>query len=571
MKQFEMTRLFLPVMGLFGLATTAQAQADLYTIQGVGAEDLMGMAVGPAGRYNADTNRDIIAGAPENFIIFTAGNGRASVHDGTTGSVITTFFGDDTFDQFGLAVDGGFDYNNDGRDDVIVGARLASPGVAAAGVARIFSGANNMLLHEIAGTSVSEHLGESVSGCGDVNNDGFDDVIVGSPGYSNPNPDTGKAQVISGFDNSVIWTVMGTGADDSFGVSVCGMGDLNGDNFDEFAVGSNFDGVKIYNGATGGIWLNLPALQRDDFYGGAIGCAGDVNGDNVNDIVIGASQRAGLIAQPGYAEIRSGFTGGLIHTETGDNPGDRMGISVDGAGDLNGDGRHEVIIGADQLGEGANGYARVLNGMTLATMFDITSANPNNNILLGASVAGLGDVNGDGSLEVAAGQPLDGLPPGIIARGSVRVVSGPGGGGGPPAPTTYCVAGTNSSGTQALMGSLGTTSIAANDFILTVDGAVPNGFGLFFYGPNQLPAFIIPGTSSFRCVGGGIFRLGGGISFPNGSNLRPVDYNFGNPSRGAGMIVAGSTWNFAYVYRDAFDVGAVPLNYSNGLSATFVP
>lgn len=572
MKQREIARLLLPTLGLFGITSLAHAQADLYTIDGAAPEDLAGSAMGAAGFYSADANADIIMGSPQNFIIFTAGNGRAAVHSGTDGSVLMSFLGDSIFDQFGAAVAGGFDFNNDGRDDVIIGAPFDSNLTGAGGMARVYSGATNGLLLQIDGTGTGDQLGSAVSGCGDVNNDGFDDVIVGSPGDDSVVSDGGSARVYSGNGGGLLWTVFGVGAGNQFGSAVCGMGDLNGDMMDEFAVGSAFGGVRIYNGATGAVMHTFPSTGSNDFYGLAIANAGDVDGDTINDIVIGATEDDILSPGAGFAEIRSGSTGALIRTLVGDNVADRFGLSVDGAGDMNGDDLAEVIVGADQSGTGSNGYARVHEGSDGSTVFDVTSADPSNALLLGTSVAGLGDVNGDFSLEVGVGAPLAGGSSGPnIARGEVRVVSGPDL-SGCAGTSTYCVAGVNSSGTQALIGSLGTTSIAANDLILTVNGATPNTLGIFYYGPAQLNAIPINGTSSFRCVGAGgvsIYRLGASPTNSGGAALKLMDYNSGPANAGTGAITAGSTWNFAFFYRDTAE--AAGMNFSNGLEAVFCP
>lgn len=572
MNYSEIARLLLPAAGLIGITGLAQAQTDLYTIFGTNAEDLAGTAVGGAGLYSADANPDIIVGSAQNFIIFTAGTGKATVHSGPTGAPLMTFMGDTSFDQFGSAVAGGFDYDDDGRDDVIVGAPFDSNLASGGGMARVYSGATNLMLLQVDGTSIADGLGSAVSGCGDVNNDGHDDVIIGVPGDDTVAPDAGMALVISGDGGGLLWQVFGVGPGDNFGSSVAGLGDLNGDMLGEFAVGSTFDGVRVFSGANGLAMHTFPATGPNDFYGISVANAGDVNGDLVNDIIIGATEDDILSPGNGFAEIRSGATGFIIRTLTGDSVGDRFGLSVSGAGDMNADDRAEVIVGADQFGSGSNGYARVADGMTGSTLFDITSTDASNNVLLGTSVAGLGDVDGDFSLEVAAGMPQEGgLSASTIARGAVRVVSGPAL-SGCAGTNTYCVAGTNSSGTQAMIGALGSTSIAANDMILTVNGATAGTLGIFYYGPVQLNAIPIAGTSSFRCVGAGgvaIYRLGASPTNGSGSAIKLMDYNSGPAASGTGAIVSGSTWNFAFFYRDTGEPAG--MNFSNGLEAVFCP
>jgi len=582
MKYSEITRLLLPAAGLLGITSLAQAQTDLYTIFGAQAEDKAGASVSTAGLYNLDGSPDLIMGSTEDPTIFTAGPGRATVHSGPTGGVLATFVGDSSFDQFGTSVAGGFDFNNDGRNDVAVGAPLDSNFVGGGGMLRVYSGATNGLIFQLDGSTINGKLGTSVADCGDVNNDGFSDVIVGIPGDDTVATDAGSAVVISGNGGVALWTVFGTLSGQQYGTSVTGMGDLNGDSMDDFAVGSIFGGVRIFDGATGTVLRTFPSTGTTDFYGAAIANAGDVDGDAINDIIIGATEADVFSPGTGFVDIFSGASGLLIRRVMGDSPGDHFGTSVASAGDMDGDGHDEVIVGADQIGQGApmgfstNGYARVLDGMTGGTVFDVTSTDPSNGINLGTSVAGLGDLDGDGSLEVGVGAPKAPSANGVnLLTGHVRIVSGQTMAGG-CGTSTYCVAGTNSSGTEAMMGSFGSTSVTANDLALTATGATPNTLGIFFYGRTKLNAIPIAGTSSFRCVGSGgvaLYRLGQSMTSGTGGAVRFLNNTSGpmggNTHGGSGLVTPGSTWHFSFFYRDA--VEPLGFNIANGLEAVFCP
>jgi len=129
----------------------------------------------------------------------------------------------------------------------------------------------------------------------------------------------------------------------------------------------------------------------------------------------------------------------------------------------------------------------------------------------------------------------------------------------------FCTSTMNSAGTVATMGSQGTTSIGADDFVLTADGVLPNKVGQFFYGPNQIQ---VPFGEGFRCVGGGIYRMYPiGVADGTGFVSRALDY--ANPPQPAGQIQAGATWNFQYWYRDAMTPGT--FNLTDGLEAAFCP
>jgi hypothetical protein len=133
---------------------------------------------------------------------------------------------------------------------------------------------------------------------------------------------------------------------------------------------------------------------------------------------------------------------------------------------------------------------------------------------------------------------------------------------------TYCVGSVNSTGQGASIGMLGSTSVAANDLILSCAQGPPGQVGIFFYGPNQVQ---VPFGDGFRCVGGGTFRL-----YPPqqtdafGDLVRPLDLTVPPANGGPGMIQAGDVWNFQFWYRDPA-AGGAGFNFSDGLSVTFCP
>lgn len=129
----------------------------------------------------------------------------------------------------------------------------------------------------------------------------------------------------------------------------------------------------------------------------------------------------------------------------------------------------------------------------------------------------------------------------------------------------YCTSTVNTAGTAATISATGSTQISSNDFTLRANGLLPNKVGLFFYGPNQIQ---VPFGEGFRCVGGSIFRMNP-PDVANGSGFvqRPIDY--ATPPQPAGQILAGSTWNFQYWYRDSTAPGL--FNLTDGLEASFCP
>ncbi|MDA0668050.1 MAG: hypothetical protein O3A50_09780, partial [Planctomycetota bacterium] len=150
------------------------------------------------------------------------------------------FDGQASYDLLGFSVSGAGDVDGDGFDDLIVGALWADPGgLTEAGSAFVYSGATGSLIWQFDGQASADQLGRSVSGAGDVDGDGFDDVIVGAHG-ADPGglSDAGSAFVYSGATGSLIWQFDGQASSDILGISVSGAGDVDGDGFDDVIVGA---------------------------------------------------------------------------------------------------------------------------------------------------------------------------------------------------------------------------------------------------------------------------------------------------------------------------------------------
>jgi hypothetical protein len=203
---------------------------------------------------------------------------------------------------------GAGDVNGDGFDDVIVGAPQNSAGGGIAGRAYVFfggPGADAVADLILTGESSPSRLGGSVSGAGDVNGDGFADVIVGARGNTALGTDTGRAYVYyggPGADNVADLTMTGETANSFFGNTVSGAGDVNGDDFDDVIVGAPSFPNDIRSGRAYGYFggSNADTLvdqtfngeASGNFFGNSVSSAGDVNGDGFSDLVIGADGSA---------------------------------------------------------------------------------------------------------------------------------------------------------------------------------------------------------------------------------------------------------------------------------------
>jgi fibronectin type 3 domain-containing protein len=399
-----------------------------------------GYSVASAGDVNGDGYSDVIVGA-RYYNTANSNAGKAYLYLGSSSGLQASpswnSSGDDQAGaRFGYSVASAGDVNGDSYDDVIIGAYGYS---ASRGKAYLYLGSSSGLEASPSWTSSGDdqagaYFGYSVANAGDVNGDGYSDVIIGAKYYDTANTDAGKAYLYlsnsSGLQASPSWTSNGDNdqANANFGNSVASAGDVNGDGYSDVIIGAKYYDTANSNAGKAYLYFGIPSSsglqaspswtssgddQAGAEFGNSVASAGDVNNDSYADVIVGAHSYDIVGGGEGKAYVYLGSTSGLTPSWNSSGDGDQggacFGHSVASAGDLNGDGYDDVIIGAywyNTAGVPKTGKAYLYIGSSsgLQTSPSWTSSGDDQaGACFGNSVASAGDLNGDGYSDVMIG------------------------------------------------------------------------------------------------------------------------------------------------------------------------
>lgn len=466
-----------------------------------------GYSVAGAGDPNGDGVSDLLIGAPSHGNGETD-EGRVSLYRGSSfglpGTPLWIAECDQAFAGFGTSVAILGDVNGDGFDDVAIGAPMFDDSATDQGRVFVYfggpSGPSVAPDWIYSGSTVGGRFGRCVASAGDVDADGYVDLLIGA--VEDLGPDLGQAYLFPGSNAGPLptptWTaVSGSTTEDWFGWSVAGLGDVNGDGWSDVGVAAPLASPTIYregefhvfHGTPVGPWpvaqLVVASGGFDARLGACIASAGDVDADGFADLVVGASSFSNGEAYEGAAFVHRGGTFGIapipIWSAESNQIGALFGISVSTAGDVDADGHSDIVIGAPSYDGALVDDGRVSVYLGTSAGVSATEAwkvdGDQSQAQFGNEVSLAGDVDATGFPDLAIGAHLHDA--GQNDEGLVQIHTA----GGQGAATPYGIGKPGTNGVPRLSSSAPPKLGATSDLTLS--------FGL----PGATSVFVVAGLS----------------------------------------------------------------------------
>ncbi|MEZ6015344.1 MAG: FG-GAP-like repeat-containing protein [Planctomycetota bacterium] len=447
-------------------------------IFGVSNDARLGDGLALLGDLDGDGYRDYAVAAPSDDA--SGAQGSVHVHSGRTGVRLWQVRGDVSTGQVDTP-NAGPDLDGDGIDEVFVRANSRN--------SLAYSGANGALLRTFADTTFS--FGAAIVSPGDLNGDGTPDLLVAAPSGNNG---SGFVRILSGATTQPLApALLGPAGFATFGASLLALGDLNGDGIEEVAIGAPYEGagtVRIYDVVTRTVLALLDGATFGAgsssgtavFFGASIAKVGDTNGDGVPDLAIGAYYDVAFNTGALYVVSMSDWS--LIFRKRSTQR-ENYAFSVSSAGDTDGDGLAEVLVGAPFALNGANGRVDIVEWRSLGA--------------------------------------------------------------------TFCSSTPSSTGATPDLAAFGSPVAADNDLTLRMTGAPNGGFGLFAASRLAMPLGIPLAGGGVLCLGGAPLRFTYTLGMIDAGTLRArLDLTaFPEPPTYQVAVMAGDVWYFQAWFRDS--------------------